>query len=465
MNPTLNQAIIPVSYLIASVCFILALQALSSPKHARMGNAIGALGMLVAVVGTLLHKEILTFQWIGIGLILGSVIGGAMSIWIPMTKMPERIALSHAFGGLAAALVGVSEYHHLGTSIPRFIMGALGLEVFLGFLTFTGSLMAFGKLQGLITGAPVTWKGQNASNITMFFAALVILILVVMDPTRILLFYLMGLLGLLVGVLAVLPIGGADMPVVISLLNSYAGLAAAATGFALGNYVLIIAGALDGTSGLLLSLKMSQAMNRSFANVLFGAFGSTGEAPAAGAGGAAGANYNLASVEDAVGVLGASQSLIVVPGYGMAVSQAQHAVRELTQVLEGKGTQVKYAVHPVAGRMPGHMNVLLAEADVPYDQIFDIEEINDEFARTDAVLVVGANDVVNPAAKTTPGSPIYGMPVFNVDEARAVIVLKRSVATGFAGIENDLFVRPNTMMVLGDAKKTLRDFITQVKKE
>jgi NAD(P) transhydrogenase subunit beta len=285
-----------------------------------------------------------------------------------------------------------------------------------------------------------------------------------MDPTRIVLFYLMGVLGLVVGVLAVLPIGGADMPVVISLLNSYAGLAAAATGFALGNYVLIIAGALDGTSGLLLSLKMSHAMNRSFANVLFGAFGSTGEAPAAGPGGA-GASYNLASVEDAVGVLSAAQTLIVVPGYGMAVSQAQHAVRELTQVLEGKGGQVKYAVHPVAGRMPGHMNVLLAEADVPYDQIFDIEEINDEFARTDAVLVVGANDVVNPAAKTTPGSPIYGMPVFNVDEARAVIVLKRSVNTGFAGIENDLFVRPNTMMVLGDAKKTLRDFITQVKEE
>jgi NAD(P) transhydrogenase subunit beta len=465
MNPLLSQAIIPVSYLIASVCFIIALQGLSSPKHARVGNLIGAVGMLVAVVGTLLHKGILTFEWIGIGLILGSIIGGAMSIWIPMTKMPERIALSHAFGGLAAALVGVSEYHHLGAQIPRFIMGALGLECFLGFLTFTGSLMAFGKLQGVITGAPVTWKFQNASNITMFFTALVILVLVVMDPTRIALFYTMGVLGLVVGVLAVLPIGGADMPVVISLLNSYAGLAAASTGFALNNYVLIIAGALDGTSGLLLSLKMSQAMNRSFANVLFGAFGSTGEAPAAGPGGAAGAHYNLASVEDAVGVLGAAQSLIVVPGYGMAVSQAQHAVRELTQTLEAKGAQVKYAVHPVAGRMPGHMNVLLAEADVPYDQIFDIEEINDEFARTDAVLVVGANDVVNPAAKTSPGSPIYGMPVFNVDEAKAVIVLKRSVNTGFAGIENDLFIRPNTMMVLGDAKKTLREFITQIKEE
>jgi NAD(P) transhydrogenase subunit beta len=461
----MNQTILLIPYLISSACFILALQALSSPKHARLGNLIGAFGMLVAVVGTLVYSEILTYKWIGIGLILGSIIGGAMSIWIPMTKMPERIALSHAFGGLAAALVGVSEYHHLGAAIPRFIMGALGLEVFLGFLTFTGSLMAFGKLQGLITGAPVTWKGQNASNITMFFTALVILVLVVLDPTRTILFYLMGALGLIVGVLAVLPIGGADMPVVISLLNSYAGLAASATGFALNNYVLIIAGALDGTSGFLLSLKMSQAMNRSFANVLFGAFGAKPDAGPAAGGPAGGAHYNLASVEDAVGVLGAAQSLIVVPGYGMAVSQAQHAVRELSQVLESKGTTVKYAVHPVAGRMPGHMNVLLAEADVPYDQIFDIEEINDEFARTDAVLVVGANDVVNPAAKTSPGSPIYGMPVFNVDEARAVIVLKRSVATGFAGIENDLFVRPNTMMVLGDAKKTLRDFITQLKEE
>ncbi|HEY7213914.1 MAG TPA: NAD(P)(+) transhydrogenase (Re/Si-specific) subunit beta, partial [Thermoanaerobaculia bacterium] len=271
--------------------------------------------------------------------------------------------------------------------------------------------------------------------------------------------------ALLFGVMFVLPIGGADMPVVISLLNSYAGLAAASTGFALGNYVLIIAGALDGTSGFLLSMKMSQAMNRSFANVLFGAFGAQPEAAAAGSGGSAGANYNLATVEDAVGVLTAAQTVIVVPGYGMAVSQAQHAVRELAQALEANGATVKYAIHPVAGRMPGHMNVLLAEANVPYDQLYDIEDINDEFARTDVALVVGANDVVNPAAKTNPGSPIYGMPVFNADEARAVIVLKRSMSTGFAGIENDLFVRPNTMMVLGDAKKTLREFIAGVKEE
>jgi NAD(P) transhydrogenase subunit beta len=459
----MNASLLP--YLIASVCFILALQGLSSPTHARRGNLIGAFGMLVAVVGTLLFTHILTFLWIAVGLMVGAAIGAAMSIWIPMTKMPERIALSHCFGGLAAALVGVSEYHHhmAAGGIDRFTMAALGLEVFLGFLTFTGSLMAFGKLQGLITGAPVTWPGQNASNITMFFAALVLLVLLVLDPSRAVLFYAMGVLGLVVGVLAVLPIGGADMPVVISLLNSYAGLASAATGFALGNPVLIIAGALDGTSGFLLSMKMSKAMNRSFANVLFGAFGKV-EPAAPGATGPA-ANYNLATVEDAVGVLTAAQSVIVVPGYGMAVSQAQHAVRELGAALEAGGATVKYAIHPVAGRMPGHMNVLLAEANVPYDQLYDLDDINDEFSRTDAVLVVGANDVVNPAAKTTPGSPIYGMPVFNVDEARAVIVLKRSVATGFAGIENDLFVRPNTMMVLGDAKKTLRELIAGAKEE
>jgi H+-translocating NAD(P) transhydrogenase subunit beta len=457
--------ITPFSYLIASVCFIIALQALSSPKHARRGNAVGAFGMLVAVVGTLLLAKIVTFTWILIGLTVGSAIGAAMSIWIPMTKMPERIALSHSFGGLAAALVGIAEYHHLGTEISRFTMGALGLEVFLGFLTFTGSLMAFGKLQGILPGSPITYKGQNASNIVLFLGALVLLVLVVLDPTRSALFYLMGAIGFVVGILFVIPIGGADMPVVISLLNSYAGLAAAATGFALNNNVLIIAGALDGTSGFLLSLKMSQAMNRSFANVLFGAFGKV-EAPAEGAAAAgtgSAASYNQATVEESVGVLEAAQSLIVVPGYGMAVSQAQHTVRELTQILEGRGAAVKYAIHPVAGRMPGHMNVLLAEANVPYDQLFDLDDINDEFARTDAVLVVGANDVVNPAAKTNPASPIYGMPVFNVEQARAVIVLKRSFNPGFAGIENDLFGKPNTMMVLGDAKKTLREMTTALK--
>jgi NAD(P) transhydrogenase subunit beta len=458
----MRAAILPISYLIASVCFILALQALSSPKHARRGNLLGAIGMLVAVIGTLLHQDILTFKWIALGLILGSLIGGAMSIWIPMTKMPERIALSHAFGGLAAALVGVSEYHHRGSDLGTVTIVALGLEVFLGFLTFTGSLMAFGKLQGFITGAPITYKGQNATNVTMFFGALVLLVAFAFHPTAAGLFYGMGALGLAVGVLAVLPIGGADMPVVISLLNSYAGLASAATGFALHNWVLIIAGALDGTSGFLLSMKMSKAMNRSFANVLFGAFG-TGDASPGATGDAAGARYNLATVEDAVGVLDAAQTLIVVPGYGMAVSQAQHALRDLTSALEAKGAKIQYAVHPVAGRMPGHMNVLLAEANIPYDQIFDLDEINDEFSRTDAVLVVGANDVVNPAAKTNPGSAIYGMPVFNVDQARAIIVLKRSMNPGFSGLENDLFGLPNTMMVLGDAKATIKELTAGVR--
>ncbi len=456
-----RDELIPLAYLVASVCFILTLWGLSSPKHARKGNLLGSLGMLIAVVGTLLLTKIVRYEWIAAGLVLGSLIGAAMAIWIPMTKMPERIALSHSFGGLAAALVGVAEYVHEGTDLEPFKMGALSLEVFFGFLTFTGSLMAFGKLQGLISGRPITYRGQNASNIALFFGALALLVLVVRDPGLAPLFYLMGAVGLAVGVLAVMPIGGADMPVVISLLNSYAGLAAAATGFALNNPVLIIAGALDGTSGFLLSLKMSQAMNRSFANVLFGAFGGAAEgAPLATS--TAGA-YNLATVEDAVGVLEASQSLVVVPGYGMAVSQAQHATRELAQALEARGVQVRYAVHPVAGRMPGHMNVLLAEANVPYDQIYDIEQINDEFARTDAVLVVGANDVVNPAARDNPGSPIYGMPIFNVDQAQAVIVLKRSMNPGFAGIENELFIRPNTLMVLGDAKQTLRELTAGLK--
>ncbi len=453
---------IPLAYLIASVCFILTLLFLSSPKHARLGNAIGSIGMLVAVIATLVHKDIITYAWIVPGLIVGSLVGASMAAWIPMTKMPERIALSHCFGGLAAALVGVSEYIHHGGELSRFTMGALGLEVFLGFLTFTGSLMAFGKLQGFISGAPLTYKGQNYSNIVMFFAALVLLIVLVADPTKSVLFYAMGGLGLALGILFVLPIGGADMPVVISLLNSYAGLAAAATGFALGNYVLIIAGALDGTSGFLLSLKMSAAMNRSFSNVLFGAFG-TGDSGPGAAAPAGASTYNLATVEDAVGVLQAAQQVIVVPGYGMAVSQAQHAVRDLAQALEARGAVVKYAIHPVAGRMPGHMNVLLAEANVPYDQLFDLDDINDEFPRTDAVLVVGANDVVNPAAKTNPQSPIFGMPVFNVEAARAVIVLKRSFNPGFSGIENDLFAKPNTMMVLGDAKQTIKELFAGVK--
>jgi NAD(P) transhydrogenase subunit beta len=455
-------SIINASYLVASVLFILCLRGLSSPESARRGVRLGMLGMFIAVVGTLLKEEILSFEWIAAGMLLGAVIGTAISLRIPMTKMPERIAFSHAFGGLATALVGVQEYYTEGAHLPAFKLGALGFESFLGFLTFTGSIMAFGKLQGVISGAPVTWKGQNFINIGLFFGALGLLAYNVYDPTHPAVFYTMAGIGLSLGVMAVLPIGGADMPVVISLLNSYAGLAACSTGFAIDSNVLIISGALDGSSGLLLSILMSKAMNRSFANVVFGAFGTAIEPGQLPAGGAAKA-FNEATIEDAAEVLKASQSVIVVPGYGMAVSQAQHAVRDLMASLEKRGVDVKYAIHPVAGRMPGHMNVLLAEANVPYDKLFDLDDINDDFVRTDAILVVGANDVVNPAAKKDPSSPIYGMPVFNVEQSRSIIVLKRSMNPGFSGVENELFFLPNTMMVLGDAKKTLLGLIGAMK--
>ncbi|HTB71651.1 MAG TPA: NAD(P)(+) transhydrogenase (Re/Si-specific) subunit beta [Polyangiaceae bacterium] len=462
MTPTMM--VISLCYLVAAVLFILALRGLSSPEGARRGVLMGEIGMFIAVVATLLHKDIVTYEWILAGIVVGSGIGVAISAKIPMTKMPERIALSHSFGGLATALVGVAEYLREAESLTYFKVGALGFETFLGFLTFTGSIMAFGKLQGFISGAPITWKGQNYLNITLFFGSLVAIVALVFHRELSQVFFAIAGTGLALGVMAVLPIGGADMPVVISLLNSYAGLAACATGFALGSQILIISGALDGSSGLLLSLLMSKAMNRSFANILFGAFGTALEPGAATPqlGGAAKA-YNEATVEDAAAVLKASQSVIFIPGYGMAVSQAQHAVRDLAASLERRGVEVKYAIHPVAGRMPGHMNVLLAEANVSYDKLFDLDNINDDFARTDAVIVVGANDVVNPAAKKDPSSPIYGMPVFNVEQSRSVIVLKRSMNPGFSGVENELFFQPNTMMVLGDAKKTLLSMIGELK--
>ncbi len=452
---------VEVNYLVASVLFILGLRGLSSPETARRGMFLAEVGMFLAIVGTLLHRDIISYQWIIAGFIIGSAIGTAMGLLIPMTKMPERIALSHAFGGLAAALVGISEYYRHGAELGSVKAAAIGFEVLLGALTFTGSLMAFGKLQGVITGVPVTYRGQNTSNISLVVVTFGILVFLVVDPSRAPLFYIMLGSGFLLGVLLVMPIGGADMPVVISLLNSYAGLAASSTGFVLSNNVLIISGALDGASGFLLSIIMSKAMNRSFTNVVFGAFGAVADSAAAAPKAVAGVNEGTEA--DAAAVLESAQSLIVVPGYGMAVAQAQHAVRDLTELLEQRGTTIKYAIHPVAGRMPGHMNVLLAEADVPYDQLFDLDAINDEFSKTDVALVVGANDVVNPAAKTNPGSPIYGMPVLNVDQARAVIVLKRSMNPGFAGIENELFVRPNTMMVFGDAKKTLNRVIEMLK--
>jgi NAD(P) transhydrogenase subunit beta len=453
--------LIHVAYFAASLLFVLGLRDLTHPDSARRGTRLAALGMLVAVVGTLAHQEIVDYRWIAGGIALGTVIGIPMGMWIPMTKMPERIALSHSFGGLAVALVGVVEYIRHHGALERFHMAATGFEVLLGALTFTGSLMAFGKLQGLLPGRPLTFGGQNVITVGALLAAVGMAGYLIFDPSAALVFHAMFGLAFLLGILLVLPIGGADMPVVICLLNSYAGLAASASGFALNNNVLIICGALDGGSGFILAMAMSKAMNRSFANVLFGAFGT--EAPSDAPQGKGGAAVNEATVEEAVDVMRAAGSMIVVPGYGMAVAQAQHAVRDLANLLEKNGTQVRYAIHPVAGRMPGHMNVLLAEANVPYEQLFDLDQINDDFPSTDVVLVVGANDVVNPAAKTNPKSPIYGMPVFDCDAARAVIVLKRSMNPGFAGIENELFVHPKTMMVFGDAKQTITKMVAEVK--
>ncbi len=449
------------TYLVASILFILGLRSLTRTEQAQRGMQQAALGMLIAIVGTLVNHSIIEYQWIVVGLAVGTVVGYPLGMWVPMTSMPQAIAISHLFGALAATLVGVAEYHNAGGLVGAGRMTALGFETMLGSLTVTGSFMAFGKLQGIITDKPVTFRGQNAFNITLFAGTLGIFIYLITSSAHPLLFYTMLGLALIIGISMVLPIGGADMPVVVSLLNSYAGLASAATGFAIGNNVLIIAGALDGASGFLLSILMSKAMNRSFGNIIFGAFGS---APTVSAGkSVAGLTVHAISAEDAALRLGYAGQVIIVPGYGMAVAQSQHQVRELAEQIEKRGGTVKYAIHPVAGRMPGHMNVLLAEANVPYDRLYDMDEINAEFDRTDVVLVIGANDVVNPAARTDPSSPIYGMPILNADKAKSVIVLKRGMSHGFAGIENELFYDSKTSMLFGDAKASLTKLVAEVK--
>jgi NAD(P) transhydrogenase subunit beta len=457
-----REVLIQASYLVASVLFILGLRSLTHPDSARRGMQLAALGMLVAVVGTLVHHEIVRYEWIVAGLVLGSAIGYPLGMWVPMTAMPQRIAISHMFGALAATLVGVAEYvaRGHGAGVGRAQMAALGFEVLFGSLTITGSFMAFGKLQEILPSAPVTFRGQNFVSIGLFLAGLGLLVTLVAVPAHPAAFYAMIGLALAFGVSLVLPIGGADMPVVISLLNSYAGLASSATGFAIGNEVLIIAGALDGASGFLLSVIMSRAMNRSFRNILFGAFGAP--APPAGKGARPLAVRSI-TPEDAAIQLAWARLVIVVPGYGLAVAQAQHQVRELAELIERNGGKVLYAIHPVAGRMPGHMNVLLAEANVPYDRLKDMDEINGEFPNADVALVIGANDVVNPAARSDRSSPIYGMPILDVDRAKSVIVMKRSMSPGFAGIENDLFYGARTSMLFGDAKATLTHLIAAVK--
>jgi proton-translocating NAD(P)+ transhydrogenase subunit beta len=452
------------SYLLASILFIVGLRSLTRPDKARRGMQQAALGMLFAVVGTLLNHTIIDFRWIATGLVLGIVIGYPLGMWVPMTAMPQRIAIALTFSALAATLVGISEYYtevHRGSFPSHATMAALGFEVMLGSITVGGTIIAAGKLQELITSKPVTYKGQNFVNGVIFLGLLGLLVLTIVDPSQQAAFYALIAASLVFGVMLVMPIGGADMPVVVALLNSYSGLAACAMGFALGNVILIISGALDGASGFILSILMSKAMNRSFTNVLFGAFGSE---TTAGAGkSAAGLTVRSIGVEDAAIQLAYAQLVIVIPGYGMAVAQAQHAVRELAELIEKRGGEVKFAVHPVAGRMPGHMNVLLAEANVPYDKLYDMDEINGEFDRADVALVIGANDVVNPAARNDKASPIYGMPILNADHAKSVIVLKRGMAAGFAGIENELFYDKRTSMLFGDAKGSLTALIGEMK--
>jgi NAD(P) transhydrogenase subunit beta len=446
------------TYLLASILFIFGLKGLSHPDTARRGMNLAAIGMLAAIIGTLVRHEIVRFEWIIAGLIIGSLIGAAMSIWMPMTAMPQRTALSHAFGALAASLVGISEYSRHGAALGTFKMTALGLEVMLGSLTVTGSLMAFVKLQDLIRGTPITYKGQNIFNISLFVVMVGLFVYLLFVPTASLAFYVMVGLAFVFGVLLVLPIGAADMPVVMSLMNSYAGLAAAATGFALANNVLIIAGTLDGFSGFILSILMCRAMNRSITNVLFGAFGSQSAVAATQTDGV----MREVHAEDVAVQMAYARQVVFVPGYGMATAQAQHAVRELGDLLEKRGVTVKYAIHPVAGRMPGHLNVLLAESNVPYSQLYELEQINPEFPATDVAVVIGANDVVNPDARDNPQSAIAGMPILEVDRAHSVIVLKRGKGKGFAGIDNPLFFKSNTGMLYGDAKSSLTKLVQAV---
>jgi NAD(P) transhydrogenase subunit beta len=453
-------------YLITIAAFILALRFLSSPRHARLGVQIGAAGMLWAVIVTLSLEEVVTgYWWMAAGMAIGSVIGVVGARRVKMTAMPQMVALFNGVGGGAAALVSLVEFHTVWA-----LSGDVGVErgvstvfsALVGSISFAGSLIAFGKLQDLISGRPITYPGQQVGNALLFIGSIVLGAVAMAQVS----FWLLAaaiLVAALFGVVFVLPIGGADMPVVISLLNAFTGLAAAATGFVLHSNVLIVSGMLVGASGTLLTTLMAQAMNRSIANVLFGAFGKIDTTAAAAAAGADGGTVRSASADDVAVMLAYARRVVFVPGYGLAVAQAQHDVRNLAELLEEKGVDVKYAIHPVAGRMPGHMNVLLAEANVPYDELFEMEQINPEFPQTDVSVVVGANDVVNPAARNQPGSPIYGMPILDVDKSQNVVVIKRSMSPGFAGIDNPLFYDPKTVMLFDDAKAAMEKLIAAVK--
>jgi NAD(P) transhydrogenase subunit beta len=452
-------------YLASAALFILSLKWMGQVKTARRGNWAGTAAMLLAVFGTLIGGGITSqgFIWIAGAVVVGGAIGAPMALVMPMTAVPQRTALSHAFGGLAAALVGVAEYlENRDTGLSTFTTGALAAEMLLGFLTFTGSLFAFGKLQEIITTRAIVYPGRNLVSVGTLALAVLSGVYLTLNPDSTATFAVLIAASLLFGVLLIIPIGGADMPTVIAILNAYAGLSAAAMGFVMNNKLLIIAGSLDGTSGLILSILMCKAMNRSFLNVLFGGVGA---APAPGTGGKAPSGKIITgySIGDAKAVLEDTRQVIIVPGYGMAVAQAQHAVKELANVLAAQGTEVKFAIHPVAGRMPGHMNVLLSEADVPYDQLWEMERVNSSFPEADVAIVVGANDVTNPAARTNKQSPLYGMPILDVDKARTVIFIKRSMNPGFAGVDNELFYLDKTMLVFGDAKKVMTELVAAFK--
>jgi len=453
-------ALVNYIYILSGALFILSLKWMNTPATARHGVFAGELGMLLAVAGTLAgHHH--NWEWILAAFVIGTAIGVPIAYIMPMTAVPQRTAMSHACGALAAALVGTAEFYQrqpqADTDLRGVVMVALVIETLLGFLTFTGSLMAMGKLQEVLPSRPITYRNQNLINLFLFLVALGLGARLILAPTDTWIFPIFAGLALVFGVLLIIPIGGADMPTVIALLNSYAGLSACAMGFALNNPLLVIAGALDGSSGLILSIIMCKAMNRSFTNVLFGAFGQlqttaakTEERP-----------IRSASPEEAAAILETASSVIIVPGYGLAVAQAQHKIRELFDALMRRGVDVKFAIHPVAGRMPGHMNVLLAEADIPYDRLFEMDDINGEFPQCDVALVIGANDVTNPAARHDPASPIYGMPILDVDKAHIVMVIKRSMSPGFAGIQNELYYLDKTLMLFGDAKA----FTTEILKE
>jgi NAD(P) transhydrogenase subunit beta len=455
---------IQLAYLVASVLFILGIKYLGKTKDARKGNFVSAVGMLIAIVATLLTLEVLTLIEIGVCVLIGSVIGLYYAYKVPMTKIPEMVALFNGFGGLASFAVALSDYYLKSetnlASLDAVNLTSIVLSLLIGGVTFTGSMVAYLKLDGKVSGQPITFTGQHLLNLLLLIAFVVASVLVFLDPTQITYIVILIVIALLLGILTVIPIGGADMPVVISLLNSYSGMAACATGFILNNNVLIVAGSLVGASGIILTQIMCKAMNRSLVNVLLGGFGQT--VATGGADGPAVVVKEI-GVEETAMLFDSASSVIVVPGYGMAVAQAQHVIRELMEQCEKRNINFRFAIHPVAGRMPGHMNVLLAEANISYDKLIEMDDINEDFSNTDLVFVVGANDVVNPAARTNPESPIFGMPILNADKARTVIVSKRSMGKGYAGVENELFGYPNCLMLFGDAKQTITKVVGELK--